>query len=499
VKLINHIKSLFIITLINISTIQFLSAQDFLPKKTQDRIIDYLEFNEERYGIVGQSVAVLKNGKFIYSEAHGLASLELNVEATDKTVYMLFSISKLFVNVTIMQLVESGKIELDQTISHYLAGLPESWEKITVRQAMNHVTGLPEYYARPNITALPDYYEMPIYPTPKTASAALQSVVNKAFEFETGRTNRYNQTNFLLLKMVIEKITGKTYLSVAKSRMIDKLNLKNIQYGGEYDIIQGRARAYKSTPSGLKLNGPIDQPDYFIASASLNGNVIDMAKWLSALLNGQLISNKTMQQMWQPQLLTDGAASAFASGWEHSKRDGIIAVGHGGGGRVDVRHFYRENDAETVSVIYFANGGKKNYQPRNITKDIATIVEDGPQTKLLSLKQKMYKQLAKTNLKGALRRYQTFVSDKNTSNLSTERTINLLGYDVLYGIGANEAKPIFELNLDRYPNSANCHDSLAETYLILGEREKSRFHYSKAYQLEPSERVKNILADLQDN
>jgi len=475
---------------------QPLFAQDLLPQKTQNRIKDYLAFTEERYGIIGQSVAVLKNGKIIYSGASGLASLELNVKTSDKTVYMLFSVSKLFVNVSIMQLVESEKIELDQSISHYITGLPESWRTITIRQAMNHVTGLPEYYGRPNVTALPEYYQLPTYPTPKTAEAALQSVVDKAFEFETGSTNSYNQTNYLLLKMVIEKVTGKDYLSVSTSRMIDKLNLKNTQFGGEYDIIPGRARTYQSTPRGARLLGPIDQPNYFIASSGLNSNVLDMAKWLSALLNGQLLSKKMMQQMWEPQSLNNGAVSRFANGWEYSSRDGVIAVGHGGGGRVDVRHFYSEKDDETLSVTYFANGGEKNYQPRNISQDIADIVVGGPKIKLLSLKQKIYQQVAKANWKGALKHYQKFVSDKDTKDLSTETTVNLLGYDVLSRFGASKAKVIFELNVERYPNSANCYDSLAETYLILGDKKEAKVQYSKAYKLNPTERVKDIISNL---
>ena len=343
---------------------QSVLAQNSLLKETQDRINHHLEVAEARYGIVGQSVAILKNGALVYLNAQGLSSLELNVNATDKTVYQVFSVAKLFVHVTIMQLVESNKIELDAPIGRYLTDLPETWKQITVRQVMSHISGLPEYYRWPN-------------PTPKTSLDALQSVADKALEFKTGSATRYNQTNYLLLKMIIEEVTGLDFLSVVTTRMIDKIKLENTRYGGEYAVIPGRATTYRSTPTGLRRNGPIDQPDYMFASSGLNSTAFDLALWFGALLKGKFISPETMESMWQPLNLDDGTVAGFANGWEYSRYDGITAVGHGGGNRADVRHYFRESDNENVTIIYLTNGAEKDFWPGNVSASLADIIFSG--------------------------------------------------------------------------------------------------------------------------
>ena len=265
-------------------------AQETLPSKTQDEIQSILKAGEARYGIVGQSVAILKNGRLVYTGSHGLASYELNTQVTDQTVFQLFSISKLMAHVSLMQLVEADKLVLDAPISQYLSDLPKTWEPITVRQLLNHESGLPEFFGRS-------------FPTPKTIAAALESVANKPMEFKTGSNNRYNQTNYILLKLIIEKITGQDYEAYVNQQMFQKLGMKSTRYGSEYAVVPGRATTYGASSKGLRKAGPLDQPDYFITCSGLNSNAPDMAVWFGALLNGKLISKQSLQTMWTPGLL----------------------------------------------------------------------------------------------------------------------------------------------------------------------------------------------------
>ena len=337
------------------------TAQTSLDDYTQDRISQHLKAAESKYGIVGHSVAILKNGNFSYSNARGLASLELNVQATEHTVYQVFSVAKLFVHVTIMQLAESGKIELDSSVGRYLPALPKSWSHVTIREALSHMSGLPDYYRWPN-------------PTPKSAQEALTSVADSDLEFESGSATRYNQTNYLLLRMIIETVTGKDFLSAVTTRMITSPNLENTRYGGEFAVVPRRATMYRATPEGVKRNVFIDQPDYMFASSGLNSNVIDLAKWFSALLNRQFVSKQTLDSMWTPILLNDGTIANFANGWEYSNYDGITVVGHGGGNRADVRHYVSDRDGESVTIIYLTNGSEKDFWPGSVSAGLAKII-----------------------------------------------------------------------------------------------------------------------------
>ncbi|MEM9670314.1 MAG: serine hydrolase domain-containing protein [Pseudomonadota bacterium] len=337
------------------------SAQPVLADDVTAQIEAYLDEVTTDYGIAGQSLAILRNGTLVHTSARGLSSVELGVPASEETVYQGFSLAKLFVNVAIMQLVEAGSIKLDAPISFYLEKLPETWQTLTIRQALSHMTGLPDYYQWPR-------------PTPETPQDALQSVINKPLEFETGSATRYNQTNYLLLKMIIERTTGEQFAQAMTERMIEELELEHSSYGGEYAVIAGRATTYRSANDVLARNVRIDQPDYMFASTGLNTTVLDMAEWFSALMDHRFLSDRSIQAMWTPVFLNDGSVANFANGWEFAEEDGLRIVGHGGGNRTDVRHFFEPGAADSVTVIYFTNGSAKNFWPGNVSSEIARII-----------------------------------------------------------------------------------------------------------------------------
>ena len=161
--------------------------------------------------------------------------------------------------------------------------------------------------------------------------------------------------------------------------MIDKVGLKNTFYGDEYAVIPGRATTYRSTPDGVKRNVHIDQPEFMFASSGLHTNALDLAQWFSALLDHQLISPETLEMMWKPILLNDGSVSSFANGWEYRQDYGTTIVGHGGGNRVDIRHYFRADSQNTITVIYMTNGSEKDFWPGAASAEIARIVRTASQ------------------------------------------------------------------------------------------------------------------------
>lgn len=336
------------------------SAASDVGPDTRARLSQYLEDTARSHGIAGYSAAVLKNGRLVYSDEGGLASVELGVPVTEETVYQVFSVAKLFVNVTVMQLVESGKVELDERIREYLPQLPANWGKITIREAMTHSTGLPDYYRWPNST-------------PPTISEALDSVIDLPFEFTTGTGTRYNQTNYLLLRLLIENITGEDFLSVITQQMIAAAGLQNTQYAGEFAVVPLRATMYQTTSEGLARNVCIDQPDYMFASSGLNSTASDLVHWFAMLLDERFVSADTMASMWSPSLLQDGSTASFTNGWEYRREEKMTVVGHGGGNRADVRHFMRD-DGESVTVVFLSNGSARSFWPGSISNGLAHIL-----------------------------------------------------------------------------------------------------------------------------
>ena len=131
-----------LVTLISLSS---LSAFAEIPPKMRAALDQQLAKNSDRYGIVGQSVIILKNHKVIYRGHHGYANVELDVAVTGKHLFPSYSVTKLLTSVLMMQLVERGSVELHSSIRNYLPYLGKRWQEVTVEHLLSHTSGIPRY------------------------------------------------------------------------------------------------------------------------------------------------------------------------------------------------------------------------------------------------------------------------------------------------------------------------------------------------------------------
>src|SRR3984885_15794805 len=162
-----------------------------------DATDDYVHRQMEKKRIPGLSIAVIRDGHVLKEAAYGKASLELNVPTTLDTSYSLASMTKIFTAAAIMQLVEEGQISLDEPVTQILTQLPTQWSAVTIRQCLSHTSGLPDVFtdalnletvSGDRDTAIADLAKLPLKP------AGVEAV--------------YNQTGYMLLGMIIEKISG---------------------------------------------------------------------------------------------------------------------------------------------------------------------------------------------------------------------------------------------------------------------------------------------------
>jgi CubicO group peptidase (beta-lactamase class C family) len=107
-----------------------------------DKVDEYLKAEMLKQHIPGVSLAVVKDGKIIKAEGYGLANVELNVPARPETVFKIGSVSKQFISAGILLLIQEGKISLDDSISKFLDGTPDTWKSITVRHLLTHTSGI---------------------------------------------------------------------------------------------------------------------------------------------------------------------------------------------------------------------------------------------------------------------------------------------------------------------------------------------------------------------
>lgn len=175
------------------------------------------------------SVAISKNDSVLYQKAIGFASIndQGKVPATIHTRYRVGSISKTFTAVMIFQLIEKGKLSLNDPLAKYFSTIPNA-DKITVSNLLNHRSGI---Y---NFTNDPAYLQ---YMTqPKSQTEMVEIIAKNKSDFEPGTKFEYSNSNYVLLGYIIEKITGKTYSENLDQRIVKKLNLKETYIGTKTDL-----------------------------------------------------------------------------------------------------------------------------------------------------------------------------------------------------------------------------------------------------------------------
>jgi CubicO group peptidase (beta-lactamase class C family) len=180
------------------------------------------EMSERR--IPGLQAAVVKNGKIILLTSLGTADLQSATPVTNKSVFGIYSCTKAFTGVAIVQLVEDGKLDLSAPVSRYLDELPAAWQPITIRQLLTHVSGLP------NILRALDPFT---YGFESGANEETVWTKTKAMpmEFTPGERFSYNQTNYALLGKILDKLSGKPFAQVFRERQFDAAAMSHTGFG----------------------------------------------------------------------------------------------------------------------------------------------------------------------------------------------------------------------------------------------------------------------------
>lgn len=441
------------------------------PNRAAVAIAGQMHVNQERYGIAGQAVLVAHNGKVLFRGADGVADIASGRPARTTDIFPVYSLAKLFVSTLIMQLVERGEVDLDGPASAHVPGLPAAWRAITVRQFLDHTSGVPEYFS--DISAAS--------PFPSTLSSALAALADKPLQFPTGTASRYTQTNYLVLTALLEARYGQPYARIAMERIVRKLRLTRTSLGAAGLPAGQVVTAYTSEGGKLVPSPVVPWPAYTYGHADLYSTVDDLATFVEALRAGVLVGRATLERLWRPETLPGGQRGVFATGWEYGVSGDYEQVGHDGGARVRVRLAFRDGLAgDSYLFIYLVNGSAKNVWSRTLVNSVmAATAPTAFATEAVSARLIDYA-LAPAREGDALAQAETLRKSGALSGAALESTVNGTGYAVRDIIGTAEAIRLFELNTVLFPDSANAWDSLAETHQARGESDKAKLLYEKS-------------------
>ncbi|MBV6878453.1 serine hydrolase [Epilithonimonas ginsengisoli] len=324
-----------------------LSFLGFCQKTEQTKSIDnYLQDVMKTYEIPGLAVGVVKNDKIIFQKYYGRENLESDKKVDSNSLFRVYSTTKLITNVAVFQLIEKGQLSLDDKISKYFDNLPKEWQDVKIKNLLSHSSGIPDF-ERNNL------------PTNLSNADVFERLSKEKIEFETGNQYSYNQTNYLLLAMTIEKITGQKFEDhVLKNQFSDAKN-KIIFNSDSFEEIPNRIQFYRYNDS-LKQYKKSTHVGGLRAHPA-NGLAIslpDFLQWSIHLDKNQFLKDETKKLMWKPFDYTN-KQNVFAHGWEITKTGNIMSYGFSGG-NVSAYSIFPEND---LSIIFMSNGYKYNSFP----------------------------------------------------------------------------------------------------------------------------------------
>lgn len=318
----------------------------------------------------GAAVVVVDDGKIVYQRGRGLADVEGGRPIAPDTVFRIGSITKQFAAAVILQLVDEGKLSLDDPLSKFLPDYPKPGADATVRQLLNHTSGIQSY------TSIPGWISEANTNRPYTTAEMIAVFKDLPAVSPPGQAWAYNNSGYVLVGAIIEKVTGKPWHEAVRERIAIPLGMDTLRYGVEEATLPNMAKGYTSSESGPVLAQKIHLSVPH-AAGGLIASVQDLAKWAQALHHGKAVSATSYARMIAPTKMPDGTDTGYGFGISNSQLRGRAAIGHGGGifGFMTDSIYVPEED---LFVAVFANSIPISTQADVATKRLAALALGDP-------------------------------------------------------------------------------------------------------------------------
>lgn len=299
----------------------------------------------ESNNIPGATVAVVRRGDVLYVGTFGLADVESHTPVTDSTVFEIGSVTKQFAAAVTLQLVEEGALELDTPIHAFLDWLPGEWRGVTVRQLLNHTSGIPDY------EAIAGYG---IYDRRATAQEIVAIAQSRVVDFPPGSGFEYSNTGYYLLGLILESVEGRPLGRILERRIFTPLGMASTRMADPEAIIPNRARGYYQDRNRTLINIPASHPSATLAAGGLVSTVGDLARWDAALYGTAVVGEEMKRLMWAPTVLSGGRRVDYGFGWRLEPYDGRTQRYHYGMTHGFIANLTRLPD-DDLTVIALAN------------------------------------------------------------------------------------------------------------------------------------------------
>lgn len=271
------------------------------------------------------AVLVTEGGSIIYNRAIGYADFNKQIPLTIHSSFHLASVSKQFTAMCIMILKERGKLKYDDDIKEYIPEIP--YEGVTVRHLLTHTSGIPNI-----LNYIPHY--MTFWDSCQVAGnsdlAYILSDKKPPLQFKPGKRFSYNNTGYVLLALIVEKISGKSFEEFVEEEIFQKIDMNNsIVYSvNRKCFIPEQVRGYGKVRNYYNLDED-DIRNGFTGEKGVYSSVIDLYKWDQALYTEMLVKKETLDEAFEYARLENGKQIKYSFGWRKSIKEPQIVYHFG--------------------------------------------------------------------------------------------------------------------------------------------------------------------------
>ena len=337
------------------------------------------------------TILVVRDGTIISNESYGLASVELNVPNTANTRFAIGSITKQFIAAAILLLQEQGLLKTTDTLAQHYPQTPSAWKEITLRQLLQHTSGIPD-----GMHTWGGAGESLGEPTPQRAVAA---VASKPLLFQPGSRMEYNNMGYVLLGLVIENVSKQTLSEFLQQHFFTPLQMHDTGLASSLQVIPHMATGYEPEPNGLQRANLIPFSSIF-AAGSIYSTGADLAKWMTALHSGRVLKPASYAEMTtagpfgygyalfiskqsdQVDLFHNGRVSGFASQTDFfpETKTGIILLSNRLSHNVSPGEAAAETDlmhlATDPNAVVRSLGGERHIDPTILPRYTGIYIAD---------------------------------------------------------------------------------------------------------------------------
>jgi CubicO group peptidase (beta-lactamase class C family) len=234
------------------------------------------------------SVLVARGNQVLLSKGYGQANLEWNIPNAPATRFRIASVTKQFTAACVLLLEERGKLRIEDLVNKYLSNPSKVWEKVTILDLLTHSSGIVDF------TELPEYRSLePLEITPGNLVALFR---DNPLEFEPGQQAKYSNSGYVLLGLMIEEISGKTYGRFVQENIFAPLGMRDSGYDSNSAIIANRAAGYQLADGAL-VNARFIHMTVPFAAGGLYSTTEDLLRWEQGLFGGKVLGAAALKKM----------------------------------------------------------------------------------------------------------------------------------------------------------------------------------------------------------